>query len=103
MEWRDEGILLSSRRHGESGAIVEMFTEAHGRHLGVVRGGAGRRLAPVLQPGAQLSVTWRARLEEHLGAFTVEPVTARAARLMSDPGRACRAERALCAVVLHHA
>lgn len=84
MEWRDEGILLSSRRHGESSAIVELFTAGHGRHAGVVRGGSGRRMAPVLQPGAQLSVTWRARLEDHLGAFTVEPITARAAKLMGD-------------------
>lgn len=98
MEWRDEGILLSSRRHGESGAIVELLTAGHGRHLGVVRGGGGRRMAPVLQPGAQLDVTWRARLEEHLGAFTVEPVTARAARLMGDPA-ALAGLNALCALL----
>lgn len=83
MEWRDHGILLSVRRHGESAAIAEVFTETHGRHAGVVRGGAGRRLAPILQPGAQLDVTWRARLEDHLGAFTVEPMRSRAAAAMS--------------------
>ncbi|MFC6688794.1 DNA repair protein RecO [Jhaorihella thermophila] len=83
MDWRDHGILLSVRRHGESSAIVEVFTEAHGRHAGVVRGGAGRRLAPILQPGAQIDVTWRARLEEHLGSFTVEPIRSRAAAAMS--------------------
>jgi len=78
MEWRDQGILLSSRRHGESAAIIEVFTPDHGRHAGVVRGGASRRLAPVLQPGAQLDVTWRARLEDHIGTFTVEPLRSRA-------------------------
>lgn len=78
MEWRDQGILLSSRRHGESAAIIEVFTPARGRHAGVVRGGASRRLAPVLQPGAQIEVTWRARLEDHIGTFTVEPVRSRA-------------------------
>lgn len=83
MDWRDHGILLSARRHGESSAIVEVFTEAHGRHAGVVRGGAGRRLAPILQPGAQIDVTWRARLEEHLGSFTVEPIRSRTAAAMS--------------------
>ncbi|MCM2562628.1 DNA repair protein RecO [Lutimaribacter sp. EGI FJ00015] len=77
MEWRDQGILLHSRRHGESAAIIEVFTPSRGRHAGVVRGGAGRRMAPVLQPGAQLDVTWRARLEDHIGAFTVEPVRSR--------------------------
>lgn len=84
MEWRDEGAVLSARRHGESSAIVEAFTEAHGRHAGVVRGGASRRMAPLLQPGAQLSLAWRARLEEHLGSYTVEPLKSRAATIMAD-------------------
>jgi DNA repair protein RecO (recombination protein O) len=84
MEWRDEGALLSVRRHGETAAIIEVFTAAHGRHAGVVRGGTSRKIAPILQPGAQLDVTWRARLDEHIGAFTVEPLRSRAADLMSD-------------------
>ncbi len=84
MEWRDEGMLLSTRQHGETSAIIEVFTAAHGRHAGVVRGGTSRKIAPILQPGAQLDVTWRARLDEHIGSFTVEPVRARAAALMSD-------------------
>ncbi|MDW4550258.1 DNA repair protein RecO [Defluviimonas sp. D31] len=77
MDWRDEGALLSVRGHGESAAIIEVFTAGHGRHAGVVRGGASRRLAPVLQPGAQIDVTWRGRLEEHIGTFTVEPLRSR--------------------------
>lgn len=84
MEWREEGLLLARRTHGETAAIIEVFTEAHGRHAGIVRGGAGRRMGPVLEPGNQVDVTWRARLEDHLGTFSVEPVTARAAALMSD-------------------
>lgn len=84
IEWRDEGALLSVRRHGESSAIVEIFTAEHGRHAGLVRGGASRRSAPVLQPGAQLAVNWRARLDAHLGSFTVEPVRSRAALVLGD-------------------
>ncbi len=83
MDWRDHGILLTTRRHGEGSAIIEVFTEAHGRHAGVVRGGASRRIAPVLQPGAQLDLVWRARLEDHLGAYQVEPLRSRAAAAMS--------------------
>lgn len=78
MDWRDQGILLSSRRHGESAVIIEVFTPERGRHAGVVRGGASRRMAPVLQPGAQLDVEWRARLEDHIGTFRVEPLKSRA-------------------------
>lgn len=85
MEWREVGVLLSVRKHGETAAIIEVLTETHGRHLGMVRGGTSRKIAPILQPGAQLDLTWRARLEDHLGAFTVEPVQSRAAAVMGDP------------------
>ncbi len=84
IEWRDEGALLKVRKHGESSAIIEVFTESHGRAAGVVRGGTSRKIAPILQPGAQLDVTWKARLEDHLGSFTIEPVRSRAASVMSD-------------------
>jgi DNA repair protein RecO (recombination protein O) len=84
MDWRDEGILIAARRHGESSAIIEVFTAGHGRHAGVVRGGAGRRMTPVLQPGARLSVEWRARLDEHLGTFRVDLIGARTAAIMDD-------------------
>ncbi len=78
MDWREEGVLLAVRKHGETSAIIDVFTEGHGRHAGVVRGGTSRKIAPILQPGAQIDVAWRARLEDHLGAFTVEPVRSRA-------------------------
>jgi len=83
LDWRDYGILLTARRHGETAAIIEVFTEAHGRHAGVVRGGTSRKIAPTLQPGAQLDVLWRARLEEHIGTFQVEPLRSRAAAAFS--------------------
>ena len=85
MEWADEGIVLGVRRHGEGNAIVELITRAHGRHLGLVRGGGSRRQAPVLQPGNSVAALWRARLDEHLGNFTLEPVALRAEGLMRAP------------------
>ena len=84
MQWRDHGILLTSRRHGETSAIIEVFTETRGRHAGLVRGGGSRRFGPSLQPGTQLTVEWKARLEDHLGVFRIEPVRSRAAALMTD-------------------
>ena len=82
MEWRAEGIVLGIRRHGEHAAIVDLFTAEHGRHLGVVRGGASRKMAPLLQPGAQLDATWRARLDAHMGSYTIDPIKGRAAAAM---------------------
>src|SRR5258708_29572076 len=74
MEWTDDGIVLGTRRHGETSAIVEVMTRDHGRHLGLVRGGGGTRLRPLLQPGNTVRVVWRARLDEHLGHYAVEPL-----------------------------
>ena len=85
MQWSDEGIVLSVRRHGEAGAILELMTRAHGRHLGLVRGGFGTRLKPVLQTGNSLSASWRARLDEHLGNFTVEGLRLRASSFFASP------------------
>jgi DNA repair protein RecO (recombination protein O) len=82
MEWTDEGIVLGVRRHGEANAILEVMTHAHGRHLGLVRGGAGARMRPVLQPGNAVRTTWRARLDEHLGHYVVEGLRLRAAALL---------------------
>lgn len=84
IEWRDEAILLSTRPHGERDAIVEALTSRRGRHLGLVRGGATRRRAADLQPGAQLTLTWRARLEGHLGVFQLEATRLRASRVLGD-------------------
>ncbi len=83
MQWTDEGIVLGVKRHGEANAILDLMTREHGRHLGMVRGGSGSRLKPVLQPGNTVSATWRARLDEHLGNYTVEAVNLRAATFFS--------------------
>lgn len=85
MEWTDQGILLSVRGHGETSAIVEVLTRDYGRHKGLVRGGRGKRMAGILQTGNEVTATWRARLSEHLGSYTIELADARAARLMEHP------------------
>jgi DNA repair protein RecO (recombination protein O) len=84
MDFTDEGILISTRPLGEANSIAEFLTRDHGRHLGLVRGGRSRRLRPLLQPGNVLSLTWRARLEDHLGAFNVEMIDPFAARALDD-------------------
>ena len=85
MEWSDEGIVLGTRRHGETSVILEVMTLGHGRHLGLVRGGRSRRYQATLQPGNGVHLTWRARLDEHLGMFAVEPKVERAGRLIETP------------------
>jgi len=79
MQWIDDGIVLGVKRHGETSVILELMTQERGRHLGLVRGGAGTRLRGVLQPGNSLRATWRARLDDHLGNYAVEGLNLRAA------------------------
>lgn len=84
MQWTDDGIVLSIRPHGESSLVAELLTRAHGRHLGLVRG--SRKVAAMLQPGNTLRATWRARLPEHLGGFSLEPLALRTARIVESAG-----------------
>lgn len=87
MQWQDEGVVLSARRHGESSAVASLLTREHGRHAGLVKGGMSKRQRPHFQPGNRLVVTWRARLAEHLGQFTAEPVRLVTAQLIDEPDR----------------
>ncbi len=84
MQWTDEGIILSGRRHGESSLVLSLLTREHGRHAGLARGAAGPRRAGEMQPGNRVEATWRARLADHLGAYRIEPVAASGARLLDD-------------------
>lgn len=85
MDWSEEGIVLAVRTHGETAAIAEVLTRSRGRWQGLVRGGRSRALRPVLQPGNTVAAHWRARLEDHLGAFAIEPVQLIVGGLIDDP------------------
>ncbi len=87
MEWTEQGIVLNVRTHGEASAIADELTERRGRWSGLVRGGRSRAMRPVLQPGHVVVARWRARTEDHLGSFTLEPVALRAGALIDDPLR----------------
>lgn len=84
MEWRDEGILLALRPHGETAAALDVLTALHGRHAGILPGGASRKRAAGLQPGAQVDLVWRARLADHMGSVRVEVMRDRAAGVLHD-------------------
>lgn len=98
MEWRAEGTVIARRPHGETAIIIDVLTAQHGRHAGLVPGGASRKRAAMLQPGARLDLHWRARSGEHLGHFSVEPVQLRAG-LLADP-LALSGLNAVCALLM---
>ena len=84
MDWTDEGIVLTARKHGETSAVVSLLTRDHGRHPGLVRGGAGKRARSTLQPGNRVQARWRARLADHLGTYTLELEAASGAAFLDD-------------------
>ena len=84
MDFSDEGILISAKPLGEANTVAELLTAMHGRHLGLVRGGRSRRMRPLMQLGNVLSVTWRARLADHLGGYNLELIEPYAARVLDD-------------------
>lgn len=85
MEWTEDGFVLGVRAHGESALVVTALTAGHGRHAGLVYGGASTRQRPLWQPGNLLRLDWRGRLAEHLGNFKGELMAAHAARALDDP------------------
>ena len=85
MDWRDDGIVLSTRKLGENSVRLSVLTRDYGRHAGLVRGGRSKAMRPILQPGNRIRAVWRARLESHLGGFAVEAEDLSAGVLMEDP------------------
>jgi DNA repair protein RecO (recombination protein O) len=84
MEWRDQGLVLSARKHGETAVIASILTPEQGRHMGLIRGGQSRRRQGILQPGNLVDAVWRARLADHLGTYTLEPVHDFCALVLDD-------------------
>jgi DNA repair protein RecO (recombination protein O) len=87
IEWRDEGIVLSARPHGEDAAVVQLLTRERGRHAGLVRGGQSKRNRGTYQPGNRVDASWSARLQDHLGNLKCELLASPAARLFDRPER----------------
>lgn len=87
MQWRDTGLIIDVRPYGEADCVVTVLTPVHGRQSGLVHGGRSRRLRGPLQVGNHIQVEWRARLEDHLGRYTVDPVIDRSAAILDHADR----------------
>ncbi len=86
MDWESPGILLMARPFGEADLIASAFTEAEGRHAGLVRHGQARRHAPLWQAGNLLHLRWTARLADNLGVYSAELAHPTASLAMPSAG-----------------
>ena len=84
MDWSDDAIVLSARKHGETSLIANLLTSNRGRHSGLVRGGASQRNRGLFEPGNIVRVQWRARLADHLGTYQCELIRPVAADLLKS-------------------
>lgn len=81
---RAPAILLTSRPHGETGAIIRALTADYGVVAGYVVGGRGRQLRPVMIPGNRVALDLAARSPGQLPFARIELERSRAA-LMTEP------------------
>ncbi len=84
-QWRDQGIVLSARSHGENGAIVALLTEQNGRHAGYVHGAQSSKKRSMVEPGSVVSVAWSSRVTDQLGTYQMEPEAGLPHGVMQDP------------------
>lgn len=98
VSWQDSAIVLSSRRFGEHDMIVTVLTELQGRHAGLVRGGGGRRMRSLLEPGNLVKAWWRGRLDSQLGTLSLEPEKSFAAIALTSAS-SLAGLAALCAMI----
>lgn len=83
--WEDDGIIVSSRPHGERGAVVTLFTREHGRHAGVLRSASSPQNRALLQSGTLVRAVWKARLSDHLGEWRLEAVEHTYSAFLEEP------------------
>jgi DNA repair protein RecO (recombination protein O) len=84
LEWNDSGIILSVRGHGETGGVISILTQDHGRAMGFVYGATSSKMRGVLEPGNLVAVHWQAKSQDQLGTFTLELEKSTAAEVMDD-------------------
>lgn len=84
MQWNEEAIILSARKFGESGLLIEVFASTRGLYSGLVRGGQSKKHVSTFQPGNVIEATWRGRLEEQLGSFSAEVIDAVGSKVISE-------------------
>ncbi len=83
--WSDEGFVIQARIHGESNAVLGVFTKHHGRHMGLLHGGGSKSKKSLVELGNYVAAEWQARLDEQLGTYQLELQKSYSASLLDDP------------------
>ncbi len=83
-EWNDEGIILSAKKFGEKGFVVNILTEHHGRHVGWLNHYKSKSILSNIQPGSIVKVFWKSRLIEQMGKFKIELISSISGKIFDE-------------------
>ena len=83
-EWNDQGIVLSAKKYGEKGLIINVLSENHGRHLGWFNNYKSKNILADVQPGNLVNVFWKSRLIEQMGKFKIELISSVSGKIFDE-------------------
>ena len=84
MNIKDQGIILSVRKYGESSVIVKIFSKEHGIYSGFIRGALSKKNSAIYQISNLVEFVWTAKNSDNLGFFRVELMKSFLAEILSN-------------------
>ena len=83
-EWIDQGIVLSAKKYGEKGLVINILTKNHGRYLGWLNNYKNKSVLADVQPGNLVNVFWKSRLIEQMGKFKIELISSVSGKIFDE-------------------
>ena len=83
-EWNDIGIILSAKKYGEKGLIVNVLTESYGRYVGWINYYKRKSILSSVQPGNLVKVFWKSRRIEQMGNFKIELISSISGKIFDE-------------------
>ncbi len=96
-KWSDTGLIIDLQKFSEKDAIVTFLTLSHGKHKGVCKAAFSKKNIGSFQLGSLFEISWKARLEEHLGTAKAELLKSYCVDILED-SNALTVLSALCAM-----
>ena len=72
MIWNDSGFLLSKNKYNENSIVADIFTENHGKSVGIIFGATSKKIKNYLQVGNMLHINHTYKNDGKIGYFKVE-------------------------------
>ena len=83
-EWNDQGIVLSAKKYGEKGLVINILTKNHGRYVGWLNNYKNKSILADVQPGNLVNVFWKSRLIEQMGKFKIELISSVSGKIFDE-------------------